>query len=125
VIRNHRNLAAATFTSSGAPRAELVRRSLVAVALGTAALFALLTQLGENGIVALWQLKRETTELNREVADLQQHNDRMKHALEALANDPETLERIARRYGFRREGEEVLQVLPQRGVRSQDNRPLP
>jgi cell division protein FtsB len=95
-------------------RAEFARRSLVALALGASALFALLTQLGDNGIVALWRLRSDAANLDREVAVLRRHNDRMQAVLESLAEDPETLERIAREYGFRREGEEVLAVRPLR-----------
>jgi len=95
-------------------RAEFARRSLVALALGAAALFALLTQLGDNGIFSLWRLRAEAAELDQEVVRLREHNAHMKDVLESLASDPETLERIAREYGFRREGEEVLTVRPQR-----------
>jgi cell division protein FtsB len=102
------------FVRGGPSRADFARRSLVALVLGAAALFALLTQLGDNGIVALWRLRGEARTLEREVAALSRHNDRMQAILESLAKDPETLERIARQYGFRREGEEVLTVRPLR-----------
>jgi len=98
----------------GAPQgAAFARRSLLVVVAGTVAVFALLAQLGENGIVAWWRLRAREAEVSREVAELVRENADLEARLEALKNDPEALERLAREeYGMRRADEEVLAVLP-------------
>ena len=83
------------------------------VAAGTVAVFALLAQLGENGIVAWWRLRGREAEVRREVAELVRENVDLETRLESLREDPEALERLAREeYGMRRPDEEVLTVLP-------------
>ena len=73
------------------------------------------SQLGENGIISWLHLRGELAGLEREVETLEAANAELRRQLDALANDPETLERIAReKYNMRAKGEEVLVVLPPR-----------
>ena len=125
MTRLRRFPAASAFVRDQVPRAEFARRSLVALALGAAALFALLAQLGDNGIMAYWRLRAEVGRLDREVVQLKHQNEQKQGELEALANDPETLERLAREQGYRRAGEEVLTVLPRRAEGAEEARRVP
>jgi cell division protein FtsB len=91
------------------------------VAVVTVAVFALLAQFGENGIVAWWQLRGREAALRDEVAELARANAALKERLRDLAEDPEALERLAREeYGMRRADEEVLTVVP-----AERSRPVP
>ncbi len=93
-------------------RGELARRSLVILVVVAAAAFAVLAQLGENGIVAWWRLRGETARLEAQVARTEVANAAVRRRLADLAADPEALEFLAReRYGMRRPDEEVLKVL--------------
>jgi len=72
-----------------------------------------LVQLGEGGVPAWRQLRVQRDELDREVAELTRSNAELRQELQALRDDPETLERLAReKAGMRRPGEEILVVLP-------------
>ncbi|RKZ14257.1 hypothetical protein DRQ50_09250 [bacterium] len=95
------------------PGADLARRSLLVIAAGTVAAFALLAQLGDNGIVAWWRLRGREAALQREVTKIATTNAELAQRLEDLAADPEALERLAREeYGMRAADEEVLTVVP-------------
>ena len=72
-----------------------------------------LVQMGESGVPAWRRLRVQRTELDREVTDLTRRNAELRQELQALRDDPETLERLAReKAGMRRPGEEILVVLP-------------
>ncbi len=93
-------------------RADLARRSLLLLAAAAVAVFALLAQLGENGIVSWWRLRGETGRLAAQVRQLEQDNATAGQRLDRLADDPQALEALAREeYGMRRPDEEVLTVL--------------
>ncbi|MFT5314673.1 MAG: cell division protein FtsB [Candidatus Krumholzibacteriia bacterium] len=89
------------------------RRSLyVLVGLGMLG-FVAAGQIGTNGIFAFFELQKREAELRQEVAELDTANYNLDKQLESLANDPEALEKLAReKHNMRREGEEVLHVLP-------------
>jgi len=91
------------------------RRSLfVLLGLGLMA-FVAAGQIGTNGVFAYFELQKHEAELQQDVADLQAANGDLDQRLEALANDPEALEKLAReKHNMRREDEEVLLVLPPR-----------
>ncbi len=91
----------------------LAQRSLVALlGLGLVGL-VVLVQFGDNGILAFFNLRGHEAELRQEVAQLEADNQQMDGQLEALADDPEALEKLAReKHNMRRPEEEVLMVLP-------------
>jgi len=94
------------------PRADIARRSLVFAVVAAFAVFAVLAQLGDGGIVSWFRLRAEEQELRREVADLETHNGIVEAQLEALTRDQDALERLAREnLGMRRPDEEVVTVL--------------
>ncbi|MBE0564359.1 MAG: septum formation initiator family protein [Krumholzibacteria bacterium] len=101
-----------TYARGVPQRGDLARRSLLALVVGAAAVFAVLAQFGENGIVTWWRLRGETARLEGQVADLERQNALVDARLAELAADPEAVEFLAReRYGMRRPDEEVLTVL--------------
>ncbi|MDX2513345.1 MAG: septum formation initiator family protein [Desulfobacterales bacterium] len=80
-------------------------------ALALGALF-LLGQFGDTGVASWWKLKAEEDQLQEEVTDLEAANLELEARLEALANDPDALEKLAReQHNMRRQEEEVLKVL--------------
>jgi cell division protein FtsB len=91
----------------------LTRHSLFfIVGLGLVIVTALV-QFGENGIFQLFHLRARETALRQEVAELETRNQELDDQLQALADDPEALEKLAReRHNMRRPEEEVLTVLP-------------
>ena len=101
-----------SFTGQRRRSALLNHRVLLgggALALG--ALF-LLGQFGDTGVASWWKLKAEETQLQEEVTGLEAANVELEARLEALTNDPEALEKLAReQHNMRREDEEVLKVL--------------
>ena len=101
------------FVRGGPPGADLARRSLLVAAAGTVAVFALLAQFGDNGIVAWWHLRGHEAELRRDVSRITTANAELSRRLDDLADDPEALEHLAREeYGMRAADEEVLTVVP-------------
>ena len=101
------------FVRGNQPGNTLARRSLFAVlSLGLIILVALV-QVGENGVFSFFHLQEREDQLQQEVVDLEVQNLEMAQQLEALAEDPEALEKLAReKQNMRRPDEEVLMVLP-------------
>ncbi len=91
----------------------LARRSLfIVLGLGLLALVTLV-QFGDSGIFAFFRLQGREAELQQEVAELEEQNGNLDQQLQALANDPDALEKLAReKHNMRRPEEEVLMVLP-------------
>ncbi|MFN2372152.1 MAG: septum formation initiator family protein [Candidatus Krumholzibacteriia bacterium] len=101
-----------TFARGTPQRGDLARRSLVLLVVGAAAVFAVLAQFGENGVVTWWRLRGEAARLQAQVTELERQNGLTARRLAELAADPEAVEFLAReRYGMRRPDEEVLTVL--------------
>ena len=102
----------------GAPRAVLRGRVWVPrAALWMAATAVLagvaLVQMGDSGVPAWRRLRTQDAQLDREVDALTARNLELRKELQALREDPETLEHLAReKAGMRRPGEEVMVVLP-------------
>ena len=108
------------FVRGGPQGADLARRSLLVAAAGTVAVFAILAQFGDNGIVAWWRLRGHEEELRRDVSGITSANAELSRRLDDLATDPEALEHLAREeYGMRAADEEVLTVVPT----EQDSKP--
>jgi cell division protein FtsB len=98
----------------GRPSVGVLNRHSLSLVVGAGLLVLLvLSQLGENGIVSWFNLRARHTQLQEDVARLEEENEALRARLDALATDPEALEKIAReKYNMRREGEEVLIVIP-------------
>jgi len=93
------------------------RRSSRASLLFCAGLFLLalvvISQLGENGLVSWLRLRSQVAELSVETDGLEAANADLQERIDAVLNDPATLERIAReKHNMKRPGEEVLVILP-------------
>ena len=84
---------------------------LTGAGLAMAALF-LLAQFGDTGVASWWKLRAQETQLQEEVAELESANLELQARLDALANDPEALEKLAREgHNMKAQDEEVLKVL--------------
>jgi cell division protein FtsB len=93
-------------------RGLLNHRFLLIGAAAAVAALILLGQFGETGVASFWKLRGEEAQLRQEVARLQAANADLEARLEALANDPEALEKLAReQHSMRLKDEEVLTVL--------------
>ena len=106
----------------GRPAAGVLNRHSLSFLVGAGLLVLLvLSQLGENGIVAWLHLSQRHETLEADVARLEEENRLLRARLDALRTDPEALEKIAReKYNMRRDDEEVLMVLPREKVPERD-----
>jgi cell division protein FtsB len=69
----------------------------------------------ESGMIRIWELERRHLELSREVRELERHNLELEALIEALRNDPEAIERVAREeLGYARPGEEIYLFPPEK-----------
>ena len=70
--------------------------------------------LSENGLGEYLRLRGQREDLQGDLEALRLETDRLEARLEALRRDPFALEKLAReRYNMRREGEEVLLLVPE------------
>jgi cell division protein FtsB len=68
---------------------------------------------GPNGMMIYAHKRAEYRSLNKEIFELQQENQRLAHQVDALKNDPKTIEKEAReQLRYARPGE-VIYTLPQ------------
>jgi cell division protein FtsB len=98
----------------GRPTVGVLNRHSVSLLVGAGLLVLLvLSQFGENGIVSWFGVRARHRQLQEDVVRLEDENTRLRARLDALANDPEALEKLAReKYNMQRADEEVLLVLP-------------
>ena len=83
--------------------------SAVAVALLASCL------LGDRGLKTFLELRAEQKDLEAEVRTLRLREMRLQADLDALADDPDALERVAReRYRMLRDGERIIEVVEDR-----------
>lgn len=73
----------------------------------------LISLVGDQGLIAYYQLQREAESLRHEVATLQQRRGDLVQRIEALRESPAYIELLARqRLGLVRPGETVIQLRP-------------
>lgn len=64
---------------------------------------------GANGMVKVWEMRRELETLEREIAQLRANTAELARTVERLRNDPAYIEKLAREdLGYVRKGETVL-----------------
>ena len=91
---------------------KVAKRSLLLVLIATLLVFLAVPLLGRNGLAAWFDLRRQEHDLQREVQTLAAENAVLDQQLEALADDPATLEKLARQqHNMRRPDEKVLHVV--------------
>ncbi len=89
----------------------LSRRSVFLVGAVLALLFLFFPLLGENGLPTYLRLRKERNDLQQEIEDLRTTRRVLEARIEALENDPDALEKLAReRFNMHRPGEEVLVI---------------
>jgi cell division protein FtsB len=80
---------------------------VVAAVMG--ALFVAALVVGVTEMLHVWELQREIDGLERDVAALRAHTERLASTVDRLRNDPAYIEKLAREeLGYVREGETVL-----------------
>jgi cell division protein FtsB len=71
------------------------------------------TVFGERGLLRIYHLNRELTEVNQKIAGLKEENDKLRREVEALRSDRRYLESLARRdFGLVRKNEIIYQFSP-------------
>jgi cell division protein FtsB len=95
----------------GAPKAPRGRRTLYAVLVFLFCVFVMDSLVGDRGLVALMRVQREYARLADQVAAVKAENARLKGLAGRLADDPATIEEIARRdLGMIKPGEKLFIV---------------
>ena len=112
-MKNLPNPAAKDGFIRGNPSGSVLARHSLAILVGGGLLMILvLSQLGENGVVAWFNLTGREKQLREEVAAQEKQNQDLELRLEALRKDPAALEKIAREdENMRLPEEEVLMVI--------------
>ena len=82
------------------------RRLLVGV---LAVMFLTAVAIGSNGMLRVWEMRRELETLERDIVQLRAQTERLTQTVERLRNDPAYIEKLAREdLGYVRPGETVL-----------------
>ena len=96
------------------PRKNIARRTAYLAAALLSVAVVSVPLLGENGAAAWLKLHSRQQKLASEVAELEADHEELQARLDALQNDPATLERVAREeINMRGCDEEVILVLPE------------
>lgn len=96
------------------------------IVAGLLVLLAAAALLGDHGVLRLWQLRQEVTDLHRQVQGLEAENERLGRAIDRLREDPSVIEQIAReRLGLVKPGERVLRFPTAPGARKEGEVPGP
>ncbi len=100
-------------TYTPARQRAMTRRSYFFASFGVVAVILALSQFGESGLATFWTLKSHEKELRADVQQLEQQNAVLQEKLVGLANDPSSLEKLARQeHNMQLPQEEVLTVFP-------------
>jgi cell division protein FtsB len=112
-MKNQPNPAAKDGFIRGNPSGSVLARHSLAILVGGGLLMILvLSQLGENGVVAWFNLSGRESQLREEVVTQEEANQDLTRRLDALHNDPGALEKLAREEeNMRLPEEEVLMVI--------------
>ncbi len=71
----------------------------------------LISLIGDQGLIAYYRLRGEAEALKEDVAGMEGRKNRLLREIEALQNDPATIEHLARKYhGLVKPGDVVLQL---------------
>jgi len=90
-----------------------MRRRFATIAMGAAACFVLFhVVFGANGLAIYIKKRDENRQLQKQVSDLQDHNQKLEENINALKHDPKAIEKEAReQLKYARPGE-VIYTLP-------------
>ena len=88
------------------------KRNLFRVMLIIAAAFLIVLVLGKYNVFTIWRFQQQKTELENKVQALKIENQRLTDQIEALKNDPQVIEKIAReKFGMVGRDEVIYRIL--------------
>ncbi len=74
---------------------------------------ALVSLIGDQGLIAYWELRSEADRLRVDVAQMESRKSDLVRVIKSLLDDPDYIEQVARqKLGFVRPDELVLQIPP-------------
>jgi cell division protein FtsB len=92
---------------------EFLRRNMTWL-LGLALALLLLQDIfGTHGVIAMRRSQREASQVQQEITEVDEENQRLQDNVKALKSDPAAIERIAREeMGLARPGEHIFKITP-------------
>jgi cell division protein FtsB len=95
---------------------EFVRRNTIWFLVAGLILLALQDILGTHGVLAMRHSMRQSAEIQKQIQQLNQENQKLQKHVESLKTDPAAIERIAREdMGLARPGEYIFKIQPKPG----------
>jgi cell division protein FtsB len=102
--------------SFGEQLAAFVRRNIMWFLIAGLTLLALQDIFGTHGVLAMRRSQKEAAEVQKEIDQLNQENQRLQDRVRSLKSDPAAIERIAREeIGLARPGEYIFKIPPKSG----------
>ncbi|MCB0832634.1 MAG: septum formation initiator family protein [Bacteroidetes bacterium] len=96
------------------PKSDLKKKKRKRVLFWLIVSFIVLTVVtGNYGAYQIFKIKRQVSELEKEIDMLKEDKKRLQEERDQLKNDLEAIERVAReKYGMTKPGEQVFQMIP-------------
>ena len=114
---------ASPFAGQRKKKGRFNRRVLSVVGLASLAGLFLFGQLDDSDVMAWLSLRQDTRRLSEDVRNLEAGNAELEDRIEAIADDPLALEKLAReKHNMRRADEEVLTVIDQPEQESEEDK---
>lgn len=96
---------------------EFVRRNVTWFLVAGLVLLILQDVLGTHGVLAMHHSMTQSTEIQKEIQQLNQQNEELQKHVRSLKSDPAAIERIAREdMGLARPGEYIFKIQPKPGA---------
>lgn len=96
---------------------EFVRRNATWFLVAGLVLLILQDVLGTHGVLAMRHSMKQSTEIQKEIQQLNQQNEELQKHVRSLKSDPAAIERIAREdMGLARPGEYIFKIQPKPGA---------
>jgi cell division protein FtsB len=106
----------ATQMSFGAQMRDFVRRNTIWFLVAGLVLLVLQDVLGTHGVLAMHHSMKQSAEIQKEIKQLDQENQKLQNRVQSLKTDPAAIERIAREdMGLARPGEYIFKIQPKPG----------
>lgn len=96
---------------------EFVRRNVTWFLVAGLVLLILQDVLGTHGVLAMHHSMKQSSEIQKEIQQLNQQNEELQKHVQSLKSDPAAIERIAREdMGLARPGEYIFKIQPKPGA---------